>query len=703
MRSIFYSLLSLATLATTLAVETKGAKKSDDEWDDKQPDTTFNGQPVPPMIELGENSLEKEVKKGNWLVEFWSPSCPHCVHFKPTYQTTYEFYYTSKPIASKDESEGDSLNSFTRYYDFKFAKVNCIDFADTCKKHDIRSYPSMLYFKDGKLVQTQEGAKDMNGMSKWIEQLLEAIRPGSRKEGGPKLPAPGSHSVMSGPDTEEAVKKKAKEDVEEKKAIKSAAKSTPTPVVKPKPAKAKPTSNANPAGVVEVLNTERFQKAVTNTLDPWFIKFYAPWCHHCQALAPNWENLARQMRGKLNIGSIDCDQEKRLCKEAGVRGYPTMLFFRGGERIEYDGLRGLGDLLDYAEKATAVGDGVLDVDAAAFEKMEKTEDVIFTYFYNHATTSEDFQALERLPLSLVGKARLVKTNDADLAKRFKISTWPRLIVARDGKPSYYPPITPREMRDTKKILTWMKGVWLPIVPELTSANAREIMDGKMVVLAILNRAKTDTFENSKRELKRAALEWIEKQDTAFRLERQELRDAKQLRIEEAQDKDDQRALRDAKSLRIDMDEAKRTQVGFAWVDGAFWDRWIRSTYGIDVKEGERVIINDEDRHRYWDTTLSGDPIRLSRASILETIAKVTVYPPQISPKSTSGAFMGFFLSLQQFVSQHKFLSLGLVGGVITVVVLFGRRRRGAFGKGGFIQMGEKEGLLGGSNGGAKHD
>jgi protein disulfide-isomerase len=59
------------------------------------------------------------------LVEFFSPSCPHCMHFKPTYQTAYEFYYTSKPIVSKDDSEGDSLNSFTRYYDFKFAKVDC--------------------------------------------------------------------------------------------------------------------------------------------------------------------------------------------------------------------------------------------------------------------------------------------------------------------------------------------------------------------------------------------------------------------------------------------------------------------------------------------------------------------------------------------------------------------------------------------------
>jgi protein disulfide-isomerase len=70
MRSVIYSLLSLATLATALAIETKTpeATTADDDWDDKQPDTIFNGQTVPPMIELGQDSLDKEISTGNWCV-----------------------------------------------------------------------------------------------------------------------------------------------------------------------------------------------------------------------------------------------------------------------------------------------------------------------------------------------------------------------------------------------------------------------------------------------------------------------------------------------------------------------------------------------------------------------------------------------------------------------------------------------------------
>lgn len=704
MRAILCSLLSLATVATTLAVESPSGKRAatEDDWDEKVPDTIFNGQTVPPMIELGPKDLDEEVSKGNWMVEFFSPQCPHCMHFKPTYQTAYEFYYTSKPLPTKEEGDGDTLNSFTRYYDFKFAKVDCLVNADLCNKKEIMNYPSIIYYVDGKLVQKEKGAKSMEDLSKWIEQLLETIRPGSRKEGGPKLPKPGAKSVETGPDTEEEVKQEEKKKAVEKSAASTSAKSAPTKAAKP--VTAQPTSNANPSGMVEALTLESFQSLVSSTLDPWFIKFYAPWCHHCQALAPNWANLARQMKGKLNIAEVNCDVEKKLCKEAHVRGYPTLLFFRGSERVEYDGLRGLGDLLDYSEKAAAAGAGVQDIDAAEFKKLEETEEVIFTYFYDHATTSEDFQALDRLTLSLVGKAKLVKTNDKELYDRFKISTWPRLMVSRDGKPTYYPHSTPKDMRDTKKIFAWMKSVWLPIVPELKANTAREIMDGKVVVLAILDPKHEDDFSLSKRELKSAALEWIEKQEANFKLERQELRDAKQLQIEEAQDKDDQNALRKAKSITIDMDDFQHTQVGFAWVDGTFWDRWIRSTYGIDVKEGERVIINDEDNHRYWDTTVSGEAIRPSRSSILDTVNKVTANPNSITAQYTTGKFTRTFYTVRNFTSSHPFLALGMFVGSITAVVLFGKsrsRRRGF----GHFQYGEKDGLLGGmGNGnGAKHD
>lgn len=356
----------------------------------------------------------------------------------------------------------------------------------------------------------------------------------------------------------------------------------------------KPVNPANQNGVSVVLTAESFQRLVTMTQDPWFIKFYAPWCPHCQAMGPTWEQLAKNLQGKLNIGEVNCDKETRLCKDVHARAFPTLLFFKGGERAEYQGLRGLGDFVQYAEKAVDLAGGVPDVDAAEFKVLEEKEEVIFVYFYDHATTSEDFMALERIPLSLIGHAKLVKTNDPKLYDRFKITTWPRLLVSREGRPTYYTPLTPNEMRDVNGVLDWMRSVWLPLVPEMTASNARQIMDRKIVVLGIVNRNEPDNYNAALREIKSAANEWMDRQIQELQLERKKLRDSKQMRIEEAEDRDDQRALRAAKAIRINMDSSGRKEVAFAWVDGVFWQRWLKTTYGIDVKDGERVIINDED-------------------------------------------------------------------------------------------------------------
>ncbi|TKA31424.1 hypothetical protein B0A50_02271 [Salinomyces thailandicus] len=666
--------------------------------------TTFNGKSVPPGIELNEDNLDSSISDGGyWLVEFFSPYCSHCKDFAPTWQTLYEFYYTQDPVpqtSGSGQSESD-LNSFTRYYNFKFAKVDCVANGDACSAKDVKAFPSMVLFKDGEKVKTQRGGKDLKFMSEWVEEVLETIRPGSRPKAGPTLPKVGDKEV-------EKTLMPEQPPLPAGKGKAGAAASRTTSSTKSTVSATRIPDTPNPAGKSIPLTAESFQRLVTTTHDPWFVKFYAPWCHHCAAMAPNWQGMARQMEGKLNIGEVNCEVEKRLCKDVRVRGYPTILFFRGGERIEYDGLRGLGDLVSYGSKAVAVGEPVMDVTAAQFEKLEEEEEVIFLYFYDHATTAEDFAALDRLVMSLIGHARLVKTNDPLLSERYKISTWPRLLVSRDGKPTYYTGLTPQSMRDFRRVLAWMKTVWLPIVPELTASNAKEIMSaGRLVVLGILSRDRPEEFASDKREIKNAALEWIDKQTQVFQLERQELRFAKQLRIEEAEDRNDQRALRAAKLIRINMDDIERKEVGFAWVDGVFWERWVRTTFGISVlSDNERVVMYDYDHQRYWDVTMTGNPIVPSRTSILETLPRVVSNPPKISPKSTTTALGHVWWVLKGQVWEHPLVSavfaLGFVVGMVVMARRHVRVERMWSPAQGYFRVGEKaggmDGLLGGNSG-----
>ena len=599
----------------------------------------------------------------------------------------------------------------------------------------------MLY-KDGELVEKYTGDKTMEAFSHYVEEKLEQIKPGSRPREGLKVPEAGASSVdrTASPETPLAKDKDTAAGIaageKHNDKVAALASLTNTAMLSSETAKSgrtkevvKPGPPPNAKGTSVSLTAETFQKLVTTTQDPWFIKFYAPWCTHCQHLKPTWDQLARELTGQLNIGEVNCDAQPRLCKDARVKAYPTIYFFRGGERVEYDGLRGLGDLLSFTAKA--LDSDVKYVDAAAFKEMEETEEVIFVYFFDHATTSEDFAALDRLTLSLIGHAKIVKTDSAILNDRFKISTWPRLLVSRDGRPSYYTALAPKDMRDFRKVLTWMQSVWLPIVPELTASNALEIFSGRYVVLGVLSRQRPDDFMQSKRELKNAALEWMDKQTQLFQLERQEMRDAKQLRIEEAEDRNDQRALRNAKQRVISITEEDfRKGVNFAWVDGDFWERWIRTTYGVDVSKGERVIINDEDvsiswsprkrmenpstivltfmqNRRYWDTTESGAYIMPSRTSILETLPKIVNSPPKLTPKSTIGTFENIVFQIRNFGTYHPFLTVGvLIMAIATLVGILKNGMQKGFGRtaSGFFRLDGREGLLGNTGApGAKAD
>lgn len=81
-----------------------------------------------------------------------------------------------------------------------------------------------------------------------------------------------------------------------------------------------------------------------------FINFGAPWCSHCQKLSPIWDRLAEKLADieDVRISRVDCTASENLCRDYGIRAFPTLILFRYGEsKVEYNGGRDLDSLYNF--------------------------------------------------------------------------------------------------------------------------------------------------------------------------------------------------------------------------------------------------------------------------------------------------------------------------------------------------------------------
>ncbi|MGO0122992.1 thioredoxin [Desulfothermobacter acidiphilus] len=84
--------------------------------------------------------------------------------------------------------------------------------------------------------------------------------------------------------------------------------------------------------VLEV-NERNFEAEVLQSNLLVMVDFWAPWCGPCQSMAPVVEEVAQEYAGRLKVAKLNVDQNMSLAQRYGIRGIPTLLFFRGGKVI----------------------------------------------------------------------------------------------------------------------------------------------------------------------------------------------------------------------------------------------------------------------------------------------------------------------------------------------------------------------------------
>ncbi|KIW73092.1 protein disulfide-isomerase domain [Phialophora macrospora] len=190
-------------------------------------------------------------------------------------------------------------------------------------------------------------------------------------------------------------------------------------------------------------------------------EFFAPWCGHCKALAPEYEEAATTLKEKnIPLAKVDCTAEGDLCKEYGVEGYPTVKVFRGLDNIKpYPGARKAPAIVSYMTKQQLPAVSLLTSDT--LEEF-KTTDKVVVVAYISADDKSSNQTYTALAESLRDEYIFGASNDAALAKAEGVKQ-PAIVLYKEfdeGKNTFTDTFT------EDAIATFIKTASTPLVGEV---------------------------------------------------------------------------------------------------------------------------------------------------------------------------------------------------------------------------------------------
>lgn len=84
---------------------------------------------------------------------------------------------------------------------------------------------------------------------------------------------------------------------------------------------------------MEHLTASNFDEKVINADNPVVVDFYADWCGPCKIFGPVFEEVAGDTDG-VDFYKVNVDDEGAIAQKFGVRSIPTIIFFKGGQRVE---------------------------------------------------------------------------------------------------------------------------------------------------------------------------------------------------------------------------------------------------------------------------------------------------------------------------------------------------------------------------------
>lgn len=225
---------------------------------------------------------------------------------------------------------------------------------------------------------------------------------------------------------------------------------------------------------VLVLTKDNFQKAIADN-EFILVEFYAPWCGHCKALAPEYAKAAKALadeESKIKLGKVDATVEGDLAEQFGVRGYPTLKFFRNGSPIEYNGGRQADDIVGWLKKKTGPPAKEVDTVEAAEALIAENQVVVIGFFKDRdSKEAKAFMAAA----GAVDDYPFAITSNEDVYKKYEAKCGSVILFKQfdEGKVAFEGEATEENL---KKFVTSQS---LPLVIDFNHDSAQKIFGGEI--------------------------------------------------------------------------------------------------------------------------------------------------------------------------------------------------------------------------------
>ena len=86
--------------------------------------------------------------------------------------------------------------------------------------------------------------------------------------------------------------------------------------------------------VIMEIDDRTFDSQVLQSDSPVLVDFWAPWCGPCNSIEPVVEKLAGAYRNQIQFARCNVDHNPKTPDKYGVKGIPTLMFFKGGKLID---------------------------------------------------------------------------------------------------------------------------------------------------------------------------------------------------------------------------------------------------------------------------------------------------------------------------------------------------------------------------------